>query len=140
MSHCGCVSGAAVLLLACLVSLPGCAPGAGATVSGRITLDGSPLDDATISFVPMADTQRQAGWATIEDGQYAIPASSGLGIGAFRVEIRALRTVGETVNQNDTTLPVYAEEALPSRYNSKSELVVNIGLGENIADFELKSK
>jgi len=139
MSFRGCVAEGVVLSLACLASLTGCGPGAGATVSGKITLDGSPLDDATISFVPMADGQHKAAWATIGKGQYAIPASNGLGIGPFRVEIRALRTVGEKTNQNDSTL-VNAKEAVPSRYNSKSELLVEIKPGDNIADFELKSK
>jgi hypothetical protein len=108
-------------------------------VRGRVALDGSPLDDATISFIPIAGGQRQAAWATIRDGQYAIAPADGLGLGQFRVEIRALRSVGEKTSQNDPTL-VYAKEAVPARYNSKSELVVDIKPGENTADFELKSK
>ena len=106
---------------------------------GKVTLDGSPLDDATITFVPMAGGQRQAAWTTIKGGQYAIASKDGLGSGQFRVEIRALRSVGEKSNQNDPTL-VNAKEAVPSRYNSKSELVVEIKPGENISGFELKSK
>ncbi len=78
----------AVLGLAALASVAGCAPAA-ATVSGQVTLDGAPLEDANISFVPKAGGQKQAGWATIAGGEYAIPASAGLGTGAFRVEIRA---------------------------------------------------
>src|SRR5438552_5195208 len=89
------------LCLAALASVAGCAP-AGASVRGKVTLDGAPLDDANISFVPKADGQKQAGWATIAGGEYAIPASGGLGSGAFRVEIRAVRATGE--NPNDPTL------------------------------------
>jgi hypothetical protein len=140
MSHCGCVSEWVALLLACLASLAGCGPSAAAAVSGKVTLDGSPLDDATISFVPMAAGQRSAAWATIREGHFAIAPSDGLGMGQFRVEIRALRSVGEKINQTDPTAPVYAKEAVPGRYNSKSELVVDIKPGENIANFELKSK
>ena len=43
----------AVLGLAALASVAGCAP-AGAIVSGQVTLDGAPLEDANISFVPKA--------------------------------------------------------------------------------------
>ena len=139
MSQCGYVSGVGMLLLASLVSLVGCGRGTGASVTGKITLDGSPLDDTNITFVPKGDAQHDAGWATVEDGQYAIPAANGLGTGSFRVEIRALRTVGETTNQ-DPTLPVNAKEAVPDRYNSNSELTVDITPGENIANFDLKSK
>jgi hypothetical protein len=44
-----------------------------------------------------------------------------------------------TLDGNDPTL-VTAKEAVPSKYNSKSELVVEIKPGQNAADFELKSK
>jgi hypothetical protein len=128
-----------MMLLACLASLAGCARSTEAAISGKVTLDGTPLDDATITFVPGAGGQRQAAWATISGGRYAIPASNGLGTGKFRVEIRALRAVGEKTHQNDPTL-VPAREAVPSRYNSQSELIVDIKSGENAADFALKSK
>src|SRR6266700_161653 len=49
------------LSLICLVSLVGCEP-AGAAVSGKVTLDASLLDDATITFVPIPGNQRQAAW------------------------------------------------------------------------------
>jgi hypothetical protein len=118
--------------------LVGCGSGTQASVSGKVTLDGSPLDDATISFVPLAGGQQQAAWATIKGGQYAIAGKEGLGTGRFRVEIRALRSLGDS--QNDPTRPTPAKEAVPGKYNSKSELVVNINPGDNVADFELKSK
>jgi predicted phage tail protein len=138
MSHCLRTFEWALSLLACLASLSGCGPD-GASVSGQVTLDGSPLDDATISFIPTAAGQRQAAWATIENGHYTIPASNGLGTGQFRVEIRALRAIGQQANPNDPTL-VNAKEAVPSRYNSKSELVADIKPRANTASFELKSK
>jgi len=117
----------------------GCTSGTDASVNGKVTLDGSPLDDANISFVPLSDGQREAGWTTISKGVYSIPASNGLGTGKFRVEIRALRTVNDTTNRNDLSL-VNAKEIIPSRYNSKSELVKEIKAGENIVDFDLTSK
>src|SRR5437763_13135640 len=98
------------IAFACLVSLAGCGAGGGAAVSGKVTLDGSPLDDATISFVPLAEGQRQAAWAQIKQGNYAIASSEGLGTGQFRVEIRALRSLGEKINQTDPTLPAPAKE------------------------------
>jgi hypothetical protein len=97
------------------------------------------LDDATITFVPQAGGQRQAAWTTITSGGYAIAAKDGLGTGQFRVEIRALRPVGGASNPNDPTL-MTAKEAVPSKYNSNSELVVVIKPGHNSSDFDLKSK
>ncbi len=128
-----------VALSSTLALLMGCTSGKEASVSGKVTLDGAPLDDANISFVPLSDGQRDAGWATVSQGSYSIPASSGLGIGKFRVEIRALRALGETTNRNDPSL-LNAKEIIPSRYNSKSELIKEIKTGENNADFDLTSK
>jgi hypothetical protein len=139
MLHFRCLMRGAELSLACLILLAGCGRSAAVTVSGKITLDGTPLDDATISFVPVTGGQRNAGWATVEKGRYAIPESSELGSGSFRVEIRALRAAGEKSNQNDPTL-MFAKEALPAKYNSKSELVTDLKVGANTADFDLKSK
>lgn len=106
---------------------------------GKVTLDGVPLDDATITFVPQAGGHQQAAWTTITSGHYAIAAKDGLGTGQFRVEIRALRPVSGASNPNDPTL-LTAKEVVPSKYNSHSELVVEIKPGHNSTDFDLKSK
>ena len=127
---------AAVLGLVALALVPGCAP-AGATVHGTVTLDGAPLDDASISFVPKDGGQKQAGWATIAGGKYEIPGTAGLGTGTFRVEIRASRATGE--KSNDPAL-IGAREIVPARYNSRSELVADVRPGRNVANFALKSK
>jgi hypothetical protein len=121
-----------------LVLLAGCRP-SGSSVSGKVTLDGAPLPEATISFVPLGDATQTAGWAAVQDGQYAIAADSDLTAGKFRVEIRALKSTGAKTNANDPTL-IEAQEAIPSRYNAQSELTVEIKAGENVADFSLTSK
>ncbi len=117
--------------------LVGCSSGAAASVSGKVTLDGAPLDDATITFVPATGGQQQAAWTTVTSGQYTIAAKDGLGTGQFRVEIRALRAGSEKTI--DPTL-ISAKEIVPAKYNSKSELKVEIKPGKNTADFDLKSR
>jgi len=124
----------------CMIWLAGCGAGTKASISGTVTLDGSPLDDATISFVPAAGGQRSAAWTTVTGGQYAIEAKEGLGTGAYRVEIRALRSTGEKINPIDPTLPAASKEAIPARYNSTSGLTATLKPGANVASFDLKSK
>jgi hypothetical protein len=127
----------AVICLLALVAA--CSSRTSATVHGKVTLDGAPLDDATVSFVPTAGGARQSAWTTIKNGEYAIAEKDGLGTGPFRVEIRALRPTGEKPNPNEPTM-VPSREIIPSRYNSGSELKAEIKPGKNAADFVLKSK
>jgi len=127
----------AVICLLALVAA--CSSRTSATVHGKVTLDGAPLDDATVSFVPTAGGARQSAWTTIKNGEYAIAEKDGLGTGPFRVEIRALRPTGEKPNPNEKTM-VPSREIIPSRYNRSSELKAEIKLGKNASDFVLKSK
>lgn len=122
-----------------LLAWEGCG-GAGVEVSGKVMLDGARLDEATITFVPQAGGQRDAGWTMVQGGSYSIPAASQLGTGLFRVEIRALRSGGgDKGTSNDPTL-IASKEIVPSKYNSKSELVAEIKPGKNVVDFELNTK
>lgn len=125
--------------LTCLIAVAGCGAGSGAAVSGSVSLDDAPLDEATITFVPESGGQRQAAWAPVTRGNYSIDASSGLGTGQFRVEIRAIRSGSEKANPNEPTL-MTAKDIVPSKYNSQSELIAEIKPGKNSADFHLKTK
>jgi len=127
----------AVICLLALVAA--CSSQTTATVRGKVTLDGTPLDDATISFVPTAGGARQSAWTTIKGGEYSIVEKDGLGTGPFRVEIRALRPTGEKPNPNEPTM-VPSKEIISGRYNSNSALTVEIKPGANTADFALTSK
>ena len=121
------------------VALTGCGGGSGAAVGGSVSLDGAPLDEATITFVPASGGQRQAAWAPVTGGKYAIESSSGLGTGKFRVEIRAVRSGSGKANANEPTL-MTAKDIVPARYNDKSDLSAEIKPGKNAADFDLKSR
>jgi hypothetical protein len=115
----------------------GCAP-AGSAIQGRVTLDGAPLDEATISFVPLDPENSTPGWTKLALGHYTIAAAEGLKPGKYRVEIRALRATSKA-NANDPTL-MEAKEAVPSRYNSQSQLIAELKAGKNSKDFDLKTK
>jgi hypothetical protein len=134
-----CVAGLRLLATLCLIALIGCTGDQGAAVSGTVTLDGAPLDDATITFVPKSGGQRQAAWAPVAGGKYAIDSASGLGTGEFRVEIRAVRSGSEKANANEPTLTT-AKDIVPAKYNNQSALTAEIKPGANVANFDLKSK
>ena len=119
-----------------LGTVAGCAK-SGASVDGTIALDGAPLDDGNICFVPKDSGQRQAGWSIVTGGKYAIPATSGMGVGTFRVEIRAARATGEKSPDPDVTV---TKEVVPAAYNTRSDLTADIKPGQNVVNFDLKSK
>ncbi len=101
------------------------------SVSGTVTLDGAPLVAATVSF------------ETSESGPF--PAvTNGLGQYVFENEettpplgkylVRITRSADSEAASSGSEL-----QALPARYNSKTELIVDVLAGQNPIDFRLTS-
>ena len=65
----------AALVLAASVSISaGCLGQGGAAVEGKLMMDGSPLKDAEVRFVPGGASGRNASAYTDAEGRYRIPA------------------------------------------------------------------
>jgi hypothetical protein len=136
----------ATLFLAISVSLTfGCGGGTPKdplgrqAVSGKVTLDGKPLDAGSISFQPLAESGRAtASGAVITSGQYKIPAESGLAPGEYRVVILSpepepKRTADEMMN-NPSATP--SNERVAAKFNKDTELKATIkSSSPNVADF-----
>jgi hypothetical protein len=120
----------------------GCSATGQAEVRGKVSLDGQPVEDGTISFIPKTGSQNQAAWAPIKAGEFVVDGSQGLAIGASRVEIRAPRRTGKILPSSmGGTEPEYEmQEAIPPRYNSASQLTAEVKPGANELNFDLKSK
>jgi hypothetical protein len=126
-------------LAACL--LLGCSSGGPdiAYVSGRVTMDGKPLPNATVVFVP--ENGRPAGATTDAEGNYvlnfaqgrkgAIPGPSSIRIMTFR-----------DADQDENGNPIPAsKETVPARYNTDSTLSFDVEPGKkNVANFDLESE
>jgi len=100
-------------------------------VHGVVLLDGDPLPDATIRFIPVEGGRAALG-RTDAKGEYKMlysARSSGALVGSVRVEITTA----------DPDAP-QSKEVLPARYNSKSELVREVTSGGQMIDFDLKSR
>lgn len=108
-----------------------------ASVSGNVTLDGSPVASGQIQFIPTGDTKGPASYGIIKDGGYSIAEKQkGPVVGNALVKINSVRETGE---KNDGGEPI-VEEAIPANYNTNTTLKVAIERGENTRDFELKSE
>ena len=138
-----------VLIFATLLAVPlavgsGCGGGGAEgreAVSGTVTLNGAPLSDANIEFVPMsADASSFAG-ASIVEGEYEISASKGLVPGEYKVMVSMAGSAPEPPLDEipgDPAAYPPAPELIPARFNTDSTLTATVEAnGENEFDFEL---
>lgn len=109
-----------------------------ATVEGTVTMDGKPLEGATVVFVPTGG--RPAGGPTDANGKYVLNFSGGRK-GAIPGENRVQITTKRDPSSDADGKPVPGKpETIPAEYNSRSTLKFDVKQGEkNIANFDLKS-
>ena len=87
-------------------------------VVGTVTLDGQPLKEADILFLPL-DPALGPDAGQIRDGRFAFRAKAG----RKRVEIRTSRPVRINTAMGETTI---WKNSLPARYNSQSTLQADV--------------
>ena len=130
-----------VTWLAMFLALLGCSKSTGGRyeVSGRVTLEGEPLESGLVRFVPVGGTKSPSVGGEINLGAFQISENQGPLAGDFRVEITASRGTG--VMQHDKVLDINYEEQeqyLPARYNNSTELTAQVGAGStNEFNFDL---
>lgn len=123
-----------------VVTFTGCEnTGGKVAVSGAVTLQGQPVEKGTIDFLLPEATQSTA-QASIEKGQYSLPALQGLLPGKYRVKISAIEAF-------DITPEEYAagkqapppKERIPAKYNTASQEMVDVQkAGPNRFDFQIE--
>ena len=122
----------------------GCGGGADGRlpVSGSVTMNGAPLHDATIEFVPQSSGSSSFAGATILDGQYSISANRGLVPGEYKVVISMGGSTPEPPMDEPPGDPAEfppAPELIPARYSSESTLTAKVEAnGDNTFDFDLQ--
>jgi len=110
-------------------------------IKGNVTLDGEPLPEGQIIFLPQAGSVGPSAGSSIENGAYAVPADMGTLPGTFRVEIEAERKTGRKIYGSLGEEVDQVMNYIPVRYNQQSELSVEVEIdGDNQFDFDLVSK
>lgn len=105
-------------------------------VAGKLTIDGQPFDGA-IQFSPVDGNAPTAG-GLIKAGQFLVKVPPG----EMKVSVSAAKVVGKKKiydTADSPEMPI-TEEALPARYNEKTELKFLVQPGSNTMNLELKSK
>lgn len=99
------------------------------TVSGAVTLDGVSLAAVTVSFETSESGPFQA--VTNDSGQYAFESEETTPpLGKYLVRITRSAAFGAAESDSESA-------AVPARYNSETELVVDVMSGQNPIDFPL---
>ncbi|MEZ6132139.1 MAG: carboxypeptidase-like regulatory domain-containing protein [Planctomycetaceae bacterium] len=125
----------------CLV-MAGCGGASGpdiASVEGTVTMDGQPLANASVVFIP--ENGRPGGAWTDSSGHYVLNFSGerqGAIPGKNTVRISTYREGGQN---EDGTMAESQKETVPAKYNAQSELTFTVEDGKaNVADFAITSE
>ncbi len=115
-------------------------------ISGNVTLDGKPLAEGAIRFEPMKNLSGSAASTTsggmIKDGQYSLSTEQGLPDGMYAVSITA-SAPQSTVAPGEDAMKLASqpppESLIPARYNSNTELTVEVSSQKTTFSFDLES-
>ena len=109
-----------------------------ATVQGKVSFDGAPVDSGIITFV---SKEGPTAGAEILNGEYTISGDRGPMVGENKVEISWMKKTGKQIPVGSPapagTMLDETKEAIPPKYNRDSTLTVQIDAGSNTHDFEL---
>lgn len=125
------------VLIVFLLALAGCGDGSTGEVNGSVKVDGQPVEEGAITFIPVDGKTTTAG-GSIKSGHY----SAKVPVGVMKVEIRKPKITGYKKlypTPDSQTRPV-TEESLPAKYNEKTQLQLDVKPGANTKDWELQSK
>ena len=109
------------------------------TVTGTVRLDGELLTTGSIAWIPVEGTPGPGGGSGIgPEGKYEI--KRGLRPGKYRVEIRSSITLSRKVVNPTIPADLVDEEVavIPERYNTRSDLIREVGRGSNVFNFDLQ--
>ncbi|MEO1498082.1 MAG: hypothetical protein AAFV43_13125 [Planctomycetota bacterium] len=119
----------------------GCGNQFGATVSGRVLLDGEPVPDGRLAFVRVGSTKSPAIGPIKPDGRYTLLTKSQPGAepGDYQVAVQSFKPIeGLKPGERSFETP---EPLVPQRYLSvkTSGLLYTVEPGSNTIDIELTS-
>jgi hypothetical protein len=117
----------------------GCDSGsARCAVEGEVTYDGQAVDQGGIVFLPEPDDNtRFRATGFIKDGRYEFDDRKGPNPGKYRVQITWNKKTGRQVKAEGGVMKDETEQVLPAKYNTKSDLLVDVQPGRNNLPFKL---
>ena len=119
-----------------LFTAAGCGPRSDRlAISGKVNLNGAPLDAGSIRFSSVPGQKLYATGAMVKDGEYQIPRPKGLPPGRYRVEINSpdlkAPPVATRPAPGEPLGPPTAPERIPPEFNTDSTQVVEVAAGKD---------
>jgi hypothetical protein len=133
-----CFLSAAILTAGCTDSY-----GGRQAVSGKVTLEGQPLDDGQILFGPLDSQVGTSGGAGIKNGRYEIPREHGLKPGKYLVRITAGDGKTPQLGDEEAAAPggstnIISVDRIPAEWNINSDKQVEVKAdGSNEFNFDI---
>lgn len=134
-------------LIICLLLCAGCGKEDGPTyakVTGKVTLDGKPVQSGTVYFMPSGGTEGGAAIGRIDkEGNYTLtgPRGKGIVIGSHKVALKCPEEgSGPDSGQNPNAGAPPCK--IPSKYADLNKPILSktVGEGDNVIDIELSTK
>lgn len=130
---------AALAVAIALSAFTGCGS-EGRAISGEVTVDGQPVEDGAILFVPDGGgADRSEVGASIVNGKYSVEDGRGPKPGKYKVQIRWMKKTGRKYQGADGVEDEKVQ-ALPPRFNTETTLTAEVKGGKNTINFPLMSK
>lgn len=132
-------------LLVCVVgATTGCGsknPQGRRAVEGTISIDGTPIAQGSIEFLPDSSNAVQtSSGAVITDGKFKIAETKGLAEGSYLVAVSSNVDTGETVDGPMGPEPLF-KELVPARYGSETqEKATFSGKGPFVYELDIPSE
>jgi hypothetical protein len=122
-----------ITLAAALTLAAGCGDPSSGIVTGTVTFDGTPVKSGMIQFVPTDGKSPTAG-GIITDGQFTVTVP----VGTKTVVLSGVKVVGKKKVYDTPDSPVMdvTTELLPARYNTKSELTLEVKPGRQTVRYD----
>lgn len=129
------------LSLVLLASILGCGDGGPelGTVQGRVTLDGKPVPNATLTFIPQFEGSPSYG-VTDSNGSYTLAftdTKNGAMLGSFDVQIETKKISKQEMSDDAQGEPP-PFIAIPKKYRGKA-FTAEVKRGSNECNFEMQS-
>ena len=117
----------------------GCGDNGRLSVQGKVTVDGTPVENGYIYLTPLPGTDGPTTGAKIIDGSYKVAPGKGVFQGSFEVAIKVWeesKKMTEDFATGEKTKGI--QQTLPPKFNTKTELTVDIKAGKDSYDFNLE--